>query len=105
MLSSWGVDGNWFNIATLIVAALCIFVRPIRRWCRKDRKGSCWKADRAVFDFLNGLAIVPFAIMPATVASSYLLSVVKENLQTLGAAGFVGFIYVISEVITAGRED
>ena len=105
MLADWGIDGNWFNIATLTVAALCIFVRPVRKRLRRDRHGPCWKADRAVFDFLNGLAIVPFAVMPLTVASSYLLSVIKDNLQTLGAAGFVGFIYVVSEVLTAGKED
>ncbi len=102
---SWGIDGNWFNIATFIVAGLCIFVRPIRRRFNPNRTAPCWRADKAVFDFLNGLAVFPFAVMPLTVASSTLLAVVKENLQTLAAAGFVGFIYVISEVLTAGKED
>ena len=105
MLASLGIDGNWFNIATFVVATICIFVRPLRRRFKENRTAQCWRADKAVFDFLNGLAVFPFAVMPLTVASSTLLSVVKENLQTLAAAGFVGFIYVISEVVTAGRDD
>lgn len=105
MLASWGIDGNWFNIATFVVAAFCIFVRPVRRHLSSKHSGKCWQADKAVFDFLNGLAVFPFAVMPLTVASTALLAVVKDNLQTLAAAGFVGFIYVVSEVVTAGRDD
>ncbi|MDA8521351.1 hypothetical protein [Acidovorax sp. NCPPB 4044] len=105
MLASWGIDGNWFNIVTFVIGALCIFVRPIRRYFKKGRTAPCWRADKAVFDFLNGLAVVPFAVMPMTLFSSVMMNVVRENLPTLGAAGFVGFLYVISEVFTAGREE
>lgn len=103
MLSSLGIDGNLLNVATFTVAVLCVFVRPIRLKCRKKKK--CWRADKVVMDFLNGSAIVPFAAMPATIFSSTVLNIVKDNLPTLAAAGFVGFVYVLSEVFTAGKED
>lgn len=105
MLSELGIDGNWFNITTFLVAVFCIFVRPFRRSRMANRDGNCWRADKAVYDFLNGLAVVPFAVMPMTLFSSTMMSVIKDNLSTLGAAGFVGFVYVISEVITAGVRD
>ena len=82
---------------------MCVFVRPVRLKLRKKKK--CWRAAKVVMDFLNGSAVVPFAAMPATIFSSTVLTMVKDNLPTLAAAGFVGFVYVVSEVFTAGKED
>lgn len=105
MLAELGIDGNRFNIATLTVAVLTIFVRPLRRRLLRGRTKPCWRADKAAYDFLNGSAIVPFAVMPMTVFSKSLSDIVLSNVPTLAAAGVVGFIYVIGEVFTAGRDD
>lgn len=103
MLAELGIDGNLLNVATFTVAVFCVFVRPARLRLRGCKK--CWRADKVVMDFLNGSAIVPFAAMPLTIFSSAVMTLVKDNLPTLAAAGFVGFVYVVSEVFNAGKDD
>ena len=103
MLAELGIDGNLLNVATFTVAVFCVFVRPIRLRLRGCKK--CWRADKVVTDFLNGSAIVPFAALPATVFSSSALIMVKDNIPTLAAAGFVGFVYVMAEVFNAGSKE
>lgn len=100
----WGIDGNAMNMAAFIAGALSTLIRPIRRKAR----GNCdklWHADKAVVDFLNGAALVPFATLCLSLFWTSLLKDVTSNHSTMAAAGAVGFLFVAGEVLTAGKSD
>ncbi len=90
----FGMDGNAIDMATMTIGALSIFIRPCR---------SGWDRQKAVTDFLNGAAIIPFAIMVGTTFWTSLIDEVMKSKISLGLAGFVGLLFVIAEVLNAGK--
>lgn len=106
MLAS--VMDGFVNAATILAGAGSVFIRPTRRWLRKrcnGYNGHCWGSQKVITDFLNGATAVPFACMAATVFYPGLAPIILANKATLAMAGAIGLIFVIGEIITAGRDD
>ena len=91
----FGIDGNAIDMATMVSGALSVFVRPLR--C------SQWDRQKAVTDFLNGAALIPFAIMVGTTFWTGLIDEVMKSKISLGLSGAVGLMFILAEVLNAGK--
>lgn len=99
MLESVGA----LNVATILTGFVAILFRPVRKWLKGSPR--CWATDKAVLDFLNGAALVPFACLAYSAAKPELIRDLFANQTTMAAAGVVGMIFVLGEVLSAGRDD
>lgn len=97
-----GIDGNAIEMATLGFGLLSVFVRPIR--CFK-RGHTAWNRQKVVTDFLNGASIVPFAVMFGSAFWTQLVDEVVKSKTSLGLAGAIGLVFIIGEVLNAGKEN
>lgn len=88
------------NNLTVAAAILCIFIRPLRMKLRKCV--NCWSREKVIFDFFNGLSLVPFAAMPLSLLENGIMTNVQNNHVVLASAGIVGLIFVGTELIKAG---
>ncbi len=54
---------------------------------------------KCIVDFLNGVTIVPFALMIGSLASRDVFELLTStNMVFIGVAGFIGLVFVIGEL-------
>jgi len=103
VLNAVGVDA-----VTLAAGTLSSCIRPIRRYMRQRYhtfNGTCWESQKVVMDFLNGAAAIPFALLVASAFYSEAAPVLVANKAAMVVAGAIGLIFVVGEILTAGRDD
>lgn len=98
----FGIDGNAIDMATIGAGLLAVLVRPLR--CVIGKRAA-WNRQKAVTDFLNGSSIVPFAVMGASTFWTWMLEEVLKSKISLGLAGVVGFLFILGEVMSAGKDE
>lgn len=85
-------------MATIAVAVLSCFIRPIRRRIKKFDQ--CFSYDKMVIDFLNGTVLVPFALLVGAIFSKTLLEeAMKSSKLFLAIGGIIGLFFVIREYL------
>lgn len=93
------LDGNPFEMATIVVAAACSLIRPIRRWIKHTP--TCFTFQETALDFLNGTVVVPFLLLIGAVFSKDLLrAVLDTNKLFLAVGGFIGLVFVVRDYFT-----
>lgn len=92
---SFVFDGNVGDIATVGVAALAIFIRPIRR---TRSGGPCFNTRDCILDCLNGSTVVPFALLVgAAMSTTIAAEIVKTSKVSMAIAGLIGLIFLVRE--------
>ena len=89
------VDGNIIDVLSMAAGVSCIFIRPCR--C------GTWERTKAIADFLNGVAVVPFGFMMLGTVWTPLMNLVMESPISLGIAGGMGLLFMLAEIATAGQ--
>lgn len=93
------LDGNPYDMATIVVACVTCFIRPIRRFLTK--KLPCFTLRDLVVDFLNGTVVVPFMLLVgATFSKAILDAALKSNKLFLTIGGVIGLFFVFREYFT-----
>jgi hypothetical protein len=97
------IDGSMVDIASLVSAVLCPFVKPFRRLFlrnfRPDANPSRWTQAEFIADVLNGASLVPFILLIGCVLSSELLKTALETSKVfMGIGGLIGFVFVAGEI-------
>lgn len=89
-------DGNPMDMATLLVAAMTCFIRPVKRAFKKN--GDCFDFRDIVIDFMNGTVIIPFCLLVGTAFSKAILEeALKSNKLFLAIGGVIGLLFVLRE--------
>jgi hypothetical protein len=92
-----GMDGNYADMATIVIAVIAVLIRPIRRRYR-GLKADFTLRD-SVIDFLNGTVIVPFLLLVFSVFSSAVLQeALKANKVAMAAGGVIGLLFIFREL-------
>jgi len=102
------LDGNTVNAATIVAGSLAVFVRPVRRLVRKQYRtftGPCWQSQKVIADFINGASAVPFALLATSALHPHIAPILATHTVTMAVAGAIGLIFVVGEILTAGRDD
>lgn len=87
------VDGNWVDIGSMLLAALYTALL----WWRNRGSASFIQRETAR-NFVNGLALLPLLMLPASVLSSKMLTaLVQSSRITLAVAGVVALIAVLED--------
>lgn len=90
------LDGNPYDMATILVACSTSFIRPFRRLLEK--KYPCFNLRDTVVDFLNGTVIVPFALLVGATFSKVMLEeALNSNKLFLTIGGVIGLMFVFRE--------
>jgi hypothetical protein len=88
-----GVDG-----VTLLVAISLVPFKIFVRWLRGIKPISTTR--KCGVDFLNGTAVVPFALMLGSVVSRDIFELLAQtNMAFFGIAGGIGMLFVIGELV------
>lgn len=91
------LDGNPFEMATIVVAICGCPIRPSRRKLAHS-SSPCWVFRDVIVDFLNGTVIVPFALLIGATFSSVLLAeALKSNKLFFAIAGLIGLLFALRE--------
>jgi uncharacterized membrane protein YdcZ (DUF606 family) len=91
------LDGNPFDIATIIVALLAVFIKPTKR--RWSNQLPAFNFRDAVVDFLNGTVIVPFLLLIGSVFSKHILAeALATNKVALAYGGVIGLFFIFREL-------
>jgi len=94
LMSDFGVDQY-----TILAAIFGIFVRPLRRLIAGHRP--CFDSHAAIFDAFNAGALIPFIYLIVSVFSKNTLDeLLRSSKPSLGLAGIVGVIFVLTELIS-----
>ncbi|PWE13082.1 hypothetical protein [Alcaligenes faecalis] len=96
-------DSNLINAATIGAGFFAAAVRPLRKKLKKQER--CWTSQKAISDFLNGSSVVPFACLLATAFDPSLIPIIVENKAAMALAGGIGSIFIVGEVLSAGRDE
>jgi len=102
------LNENNVSAAAVIIGSVSALVRPTRRWVRKRSNaidGRCWQSQKVALDFINGSTVVPFTCLVASAFYPGILPLVVANKATMAIAGAIGLIFVVGEILTAGRDD
>jgi len=90
-------DGNAVDMATIGVGCLVSLVRPFRRW--RGKRIPYFTREDAITDLLNGVMLVPFALMVGSVFSSELMRELMTSAKiTLAIGGAAGLFFVTGEL-------
>jgi len=82
------IDGNWFDMATLAVAALYALLRAVFT-------GS-WKVETMVSDVSYGVSIFPMLMLTLTVVSSAAIDALMQgNKIIISLAGLISLIVIL----------
>ena len=94
------LDGNPYDMATILVAVLIFLIKPIKRLCAK--LVPCFTVRDIVLDFLSGTVIVSFLLLiGSTFSQHFLEEALKSNKIFFSVGGFIGLIFVLREVFRA----
>ena len=97
------IDANVVNSAMVVVGLLSILIRPIRK--RYWNHSKCWAADKAIMDFLNGTATVPFLCLGVSPFYPALIPLVTSSQGAMAVAGVIGSIFIFGEILSAGHDE
>jgi hypothetical protein len=93
LIVATGVDG-WTILVGILVAGANIPARHFRGHKPVFSKGRC------AGDLLNGITLVPFAMMVGAVFSKALLNdLIQSNMVLMAVAGAIGMIFVVGEIM------
>jgi hypothetical protein len=112
------IDGDDVTRASLLIAVLTPFVKPIRiaflRWQNGLSPGQVDESiaqrpyilrSRIILDILNGASLVPFLLLVGSAVSPSLLKLaLGTNRVFMGVAGLIGTIFVVGEIMTLSRD-
>ena len=92
-ITATSVDG-WTIAVGIFVAGTNIPIRHFRGHRPILSKGRC------VTDLLNGITLVPFAMMVGAVFSKAVLNdLIQSNMVLMAVAGAIGMIFIIGEIL------
>ncbi|MBF6618484.1 MAG: hypothetical protein ITG07_17390 [Candidimonas sp.] len=82
------IDGNWFDMATLAVAAFYAFSRAMF--------AGHWRVESFVVELSYGVSIFPLVLLTATVASSTAINTLMTgNKIIISLAGLISLIVIL----------
>jgi hypothetical protein len=94
-----GFDGNLIEIATVLFGAVCVFIRPARRYFRGAKRR--FVRRDCIIDFLNGATLIPFLLLIGSVFSTSIFNEVIHSKMSISLAGSLGIIFIIGELSTS----
>lgn len=93
------LDGNPFEMWTIVVGIVSTCIRPIRRLLR-HKSGVIVYRD-LIIDFFSGMIIVPLLVLIGAVFSQdLLLEAIRSEKVYFAAAGIVSLLFVLRELGT-----
>jgi len=92
-------DGNVVDLLSLAVGALCMLIRPFKRFFLKTQTKFLFNRRDCIFDFLNGTTLIAFGLLVATAFSNRFLYLALQSKFSIAIAGAVGLIFVCGEFL------
>ena len=93
------IDGNVADMVGVAVGVAAMAFKPAKRFLRNKRP--CFVSRDLVNDFLSGVSIPSFAMLVASVASSWLLEeALKSSKISMAIAGTIGLVFITREIIS-----
>lgn len=98
------LDGNVVDLLSLAAGALCMFIKPFKRFFFKNQLKSLFNRRDCIFDFLNGTTLIAFGLLVATAFSNRFLYLALQSKLSIAIAGAVGLIFVCGEFLGDASE-
>lgn len=93
----FGIDGNAIDMATILIGAGSVFVRPVRNLIN-GQPANFDRRDCAV-DFLNGATLVTFIMLVGCAFWTALMQEVLKSKVSLPLAGGMGVLFLLGEIL------
>jgi hypothetical protein len=91
------LEGNMIDLLSLAAGALCMFIRPLKRFFLQSPTKPLFNRRDCIFDFLNGTTLIAFGLLVATAFSNRFLHLALQSKLSIAIAGAVGLIFVFGE--------